>query len=179
MTDKTRSVDDLPRSLSWIVAMFLITGVVFVAVYFHVFHGSLSTKQEVWGQFGEYVGGILGPLFALAALFALLYTVILQSKELRASAEQLEKSQRALESQNSVLERQNFESTFFQLLHLYNEIVLNLHIEKNDPSGLTLSADNREYRGRECFQRLQHILLQEHLKKVNRGDYVSARLAGC
>jgi hypothetical protein len=146
------------------------------AVYFWQFGGSLSSKQEVWGQFGEYVGGLLSPLFALAALLGLLYTIILQNKDIRESSQQVHASQEVLERQVVVLARQNFESTFFQMLKLYNQLVQQLRLEKISPTEYAASGTNREYLGRECFKRLQEVLCRDYIEKVNRGDYVEPKL---
>lgn len=50
------------------------------ASYFLVFNESIAQDQAIWGQFGDFVGGVLNPIFALLALFALFYTIILQVK---------------------------------------------------------------------------------------------------
>lgn len=96
---------------------------------------SLAEKQDVWGQFGDYVGGILNPLFSLTALFALLYTIKLQSKELHESTEQLKASAEAFRLQNNVMMRQQFEATFFQMLGLFNDVVKRMQIFKTDIKG--------------------------------------------
>ena len=62
-------------------------------VYSTVFTGLVSEKHDAWGQFGDYVGGTLNPLFALIALFALLYTIKIQVSELRAVSIRLELQQ--------------------------------------------------------------------------------------
>lgn len=95
----------------------------------------ISTKQEVWAQFGDFVGGTLNPILAFFAFIALLYTIKLQSdsletskNELQATREELSKSAKAQEEQSKSLKLQNqstnlqvFENTFFQLLNQHNE----------------------------------------------------------
>lgn len=97
--------------------------VVALATYFFKFHGPLSNEPDSWGQFGDYVGGVLNPTFSFLALIALLATFSLQVRELRISARELKNSADALTKQNETLRRQTFEATFFQLLALHNEIV--------------------------------------------------------
>src|SRR5690606_36134505 len=110
----------------WLIAIAIfcvLAGAIAVIMYSVNFGPEISERAEEWALFGDYLGGVLNPIFALAALFALLYTIYLQSTELRNSASQLKKSADALDSQNDVLKKQSFEFTFFQLLRLYNEIV--------------------------------------------------------
>lgn len=97
--------------------------------YFYQFHGSLAEKQESWGQFGDYLGGVLNPIFGFLSFIALLSTLALQSRELRLSTRELRNSAAALQAQNQTLRLQNFESAFFQLLRLHNDIVSSIDLQ--------------------------------------------------
>ncbi len=61
-----------------------------VAFYENQFGPVLSSKQEVWGQFGDYIGGVLNPALSFLALIALLITITQQSKQLHISSRELE-----------------------------------------------------------------------------------------
>jgi len=50
-----------------------------------------NVSKEVLGQFGDFVGGTLNPLLSLLALAAILWTIILQSEELKATREELKR----------------------------------------------------------------------------------------
>ena len=41
--------------------------------YFYTFSGSLSSSSQEWSNFGSYVGGTLGPLYALLAFGAAIF----------------------------------------------------------------------------------------------------------
>jgi hypothetical protein len=103
-----------------------------VSVYFHYFSGGVLVEHDKWGQFGDYLGGVLNPIFGFLGFIALLLTLKLQRQELKLSTEELAKSAKALELQNKALVRQNFENTFFQLLRrhgdLASEVSTNDHI---------------------------------------------------
>lgn len=114
----------------WIPA-FLLTIVVFVykviALYVENFGVELSPKNDDWGTFGDYVGGVLNPVFGLLSFSALLVTIWLQAKELKEtrqefsrSADAQEKSEQVLQLQAVTLIKQQFESTFFSLLEQHN-----------------------------------------------------------
>lgn len=58
--------------------------------YFVKFAGhGFSEKQEDWGVFGDFIGGILNPTISLAALYWLTRSIVLQKKELKESREAL------------------------------------------------------------------------------------------
>ncbi len=129
-----------PSTLMWIgaVAIFLLIGSLFL--YFMQFNGAVSSDQGVWGAFGDYVGGLLNPVFALLALIALLLTIRLQSDELRNSSQ-------ALKDQNNTLVQQNFERVFFEMLSFQDEIVRSIDIETTNSDG-----EDIVYTGRDSFK---------------------------
>ena len=102
----------LGRQLVTIFAVSVAIALVAIGVYGWNFWGKFSDSQEVWGQFGDYLGGLLNPILALAALLALLKTISIQSEELELSRRELARSASALQQQSESLRKQNFEQTF-------------------------------------------------------------------
>lgn len=111
-----RTFHDIPSPLLWVVFIVASIGTVMLALYLYQFRGALSKNQEVWGAFGDFMGGILNPLFALAALIALLVAISIQRTELQATKAALDRSTDVMREQHKVLEIQTFEATFFKLL---------------------------------------------------------------
>lgn len=141
------------KRLWMIVVASVATTLVVVGVYVAQFRGSLSEQPEAWGQFGDYVGGVLNPVLSFLALIALLLTIVLQSRGLRASQKELKNSTTelrnsasALRAQNESLRKQTYETAFFQLLRFHNDIVNGIDIRGHsaDASATTL--------GRDCFK---------------------------
>ena len=139
--------------LKWLAIVGIAAAILIVGSYLTKFSGGLSDNHEHWGQFGDYVGGLLNPTFSLLALIALLATFALQVRELRISAKELKNSADALVKQNEALRVQNFEASFFQLLRLHNDIVNSID---------RVSTKGKVTTGRDCFnvflRRLQSTL---------------------
>jgi hypothetical protein len=57
--------------------------------YIAAFGMTRSPNPEHWGLFGDYFGGVLNPLFALAAFLSALWSISVQQREARSAAEQL------------------------------------------------------------------------------------------
>jgi hypothetical protein len=132
------TADSGTKPFSWrlVGALVLVAlAVVAVTVWFYVatFGGSLSTVHEQWGQFGDYVGGVLNPAFGFLSFGALLIALVLQSKELQASTRELRASAQALRKQHDVLTRQTFENTYFQLLRRVSDKVSELRLTTRNP----------------------------------------------
>jgi len=86
--------------------------------YFQTFNDNqgYSKSQEVWGQFGDFLGGVLNPAIGGLTVYLLLVSVYMQRRELRNSLNEMQKS-------NESLVRQDIRQTFFTWLDSYREIV--------------------------------------------------------
>lgn len=94
---ESMEADQLFRWLSWILAFAtMVTFLIFV-LYFWNFNSALSTDQNIWGVFGDFVGGTLTPILSFLALVALLLTLVLQSKQLDISRIELKETREALQ----------------------------------------------------------------------------------
>lgn len=133
----------------------IIFGAIFVIAvissYVFKFGFHLSSKQEVWGQFGDYIGGVLNPAFSFLAFIFLLGTFKLQIQEIRLTEKELKNSTEALIKQNDAIRIQNFETSFFQLLRLHNDIVNSM--EFIYPNGARTKTQ-----GRDCFKAMADLL---------------------
>lgn len=130
----------LNKILYGAIAIFIIL----VIAYF-IFIIKLDDAQKGnWGTFGDFIGGTLNPIFALFSLFAIIYTIKIQTEELELSREELRETKEELKEsriaqqeqseslklQNQATKLQIFENTFFQLLNQHNEY-LDLVVKEN------------------------------------------------
>jgi Putative phage abortive infection protein len=133
----------LQRRFSYLAAAGALFFLVLLIVYFNTFGTKIPKEQDKWGQFGDFLGGVLNPIFSFLALIGLLITIALQVRQLRISAHELRSSEAALKTQNAASKIQDFESSFFQLLRLHNDVI----------NAIDLQSDgNRITKGRDCFK---------------------------
>ena len=85
--EKDRSNDSLIKGILTIASV--IVGLVLALYIFNFDTQRFADSNEIWGQFGDYVGGTLNPALSFLALIALLYTIKLQSRGLRLSTLEL------------------------------------------------------------------------------------------
>lgn len=124
--NNSKKLEKLNRLLWFAFGMLLITG----GIYFYNFNGILSNDNAKWGTFGDFIGGTLNPIFALFSLFAIIYTIKIQTEELELTRSEMEKSTKAQEEQSisfakqiASIKLQTFENTFFNLLEHYNNLI--------------------------------------------------------
>lgn len=99
---------------------------------------SCINDPERQGQFGDQFGAV-NALFSGLAFAGLIFTIILQKKELALqreeltdTREELKGQKEQLEIQNKTLKVQRFENTFFHMLELHQQIVADLYVKAVD-----------------------------------------------
>lgn len=101
------------------------------------------------GTIGDMFG-VVNALFSGLAFAGIIFTVLLQSRELQLQRRELsltraelEGQRHQLEAQNETLRKESFEHTFFALLRLQNDILAGMDVR---------GADGASVRGRDCFR---------------------------
>jgi len=167
--------------LNWLLYVAVILLLVVSAIYYFQINNEASNTKANWGAFGDFVGGTLNPIFALFSLFAIIYTIKIQTQELefsreelKATKEELEKSRIAQEEQSASFKLQNesiklqtFENTFFQLQNLFVETRENINYVSTH---ISFDGTKRtEYRALEFIRLLLGELKQQDIdyEKVN------------
>ncbi|MGL1936701.1 MAG: hypothetical protein OCD01_16855 [Fibrobacterales bacterium] len=95
-----------------------------------VFDSNFLYTLPYMGSVGDYFGGVLNPLFSFITIIMLIYTVRMQSEELKNSTEALNNSKTELSDQkqemklqNDTLIQQKFDTQFFQVLNSFSSII--------------------------------------------------------
>ncbi len=82
-------------------------------------------EESVWenhtllGMAGEFIGGTVGSIWALAGVILFFLALIYQKRELVLQRMELHESRKIMESQSRTIAIQQFENTFFQLLNFH------------------------------------------------------------
>ena len=131
------------NSLTILVAILfvaVISVVLIIGFYVVYFRGMASAAT--WGQVGDFFGGTLNPIFGFLSVMALLVALVIQSRELKVSSEELKNSALALNAQNKAIAHQSFEQTFFSWLDSYGDML----------ASVTYVYKENEYSGRNALK---------------------------
>lgn len=125
-----------------VIAFFIIFffGLIFIVID-TIINANLDSDSEATsniigsaGTFGDFLGGTLNPVLSFLTFMGLLITILLQSKELEQTRQELKRSAKAQEQteetlkiQTKNLEKQKFETTFFALLNQHNDLLKELN----------------------------------------------------
>lgn len=142
LTQKSKIVNSKFHILLISISAIAVLAIIHFYVKYETLLGNTELSEESaseiaanLGAQGDYFGGLLNPVFGFLSLMALLYTIVLQSRELSLSRQELEETRKevarsadAQELSQKALNQQAFESTFFNMLNLRAEVVRNLEL---------------------------------------------------
>lgn len=178
------------RLLVWIGISLFCCGI----ILFLWNENALILDQEVdstkIGQFGDYVGGIIGSLWALAGVILFYVALTEQRKDIRINRETLQIQVDALEQQikefelqraeleltrdvfieqSKTLKKQQFESSFFNSVNLLNQIIDSIHLA-TVPKIIGYKESKLEEKvdlsGRICFEYLYNVFRVQYIQEV-------------
>lgn len=95
----------------------------------HIGENSFSYDSEIWGTFGDFIGGILNPIIAFAAFYWLTQSVLIQKKE-------LSKTQNILLLTEKTQKTQRFEHLFFSLIAQMNTVFTQLNTSTHEQESI-------------------------------------------
>ena len=133
---KDKKNDKEPKSSlkTWVIPV-IVSGVIVLWIASWLGISVFIDEPTNRGVFGDMFGAV-NALFSGLAFAGLIVTLLYQKEELQLQREELRETRKELESQrkefeeqNKTMKRQRFENTFFNMLSLQNEIVLNLSYE--------------------------------------------------
>jgi uncharacterized membrane protein len=123
----------------WISGVIIVI-CLFLVIIYPFFIGTSISKQSVeWSNFGEYVGGVIGPLFGLLAFIGVLLSIANQNKENKKD----EKENKKQATENRIIKQIEF----------HHNICNNVNIPAN-------LSGTKFKRGRPAFE----FLFEKHLK---------------
>ncbi len=111
------------------------------------------TPEELgvrYGQYGEFIGGIVGSLWALAGVLLFFATLIYQKREFELQRTEIHKTQR-------IYQQQNFSTLFISFLVQHNGIVGNL---------IARDINQVEWQGTNFFIFFKEKVLSSYIGKV-------------
>jgi hypothetical protein len=105
------------------VAWLLVIGGGLAAVWgLWVFRKDLSSEGNL-SSLGSYLQGAVGSLWALAGLMFIYVAFLGQKQQLLLQREEMEGQEIQFQLQQNSIKRQSFESAFFQMVNLHNQLV--------------------------------------------------------
>ncbi len=140
---------------SWLFLLVFLVWTGFIFVGPALIKLAPDTSSQDIGTFGDMFGS-LNALFSGLAFAGLIVAIVIQNKELKLQNDTLElqkdelrQTREVFEEQSETLKKQQFESTFFQMVSLHNDIINSIQI--------------RDKNGREAF----NLLFKDTLGVVN------------
>ncbi|MBI9092450.1 MAG: hypothetical protein JEZ12_24805 [Desulfobacterium sp.] len=147
-----------PLNILFFIFVFAVLFLVVVAsIYYFHFNagGGFSNNPSDWGTFGDYLGGVLNPLFGFLTLIALLITIILQKQE-------LDNTKMELNTTIKDAEKKRIETTIFQMFNFLSELCDKVTCH----SANSIDVESKLYTGKKAFSELYYVLSAHNTKEV-------------
>lgn len=125
-------------------------------------------KDKNLGTFGDFLGGVLNPILTFLSFMALLFTIILQQREIHSAKKDATDLQKEKLEQRLSEERRQFENTFFQMLAIHNTIVNSMDVDRG--------KTKNKLHGRECFKHFRDLMLDAY-KRASQDDELKRSIA--
>ncbi len=167
---------DKKKNSYWIAIIGTLAVILIIASWIFTYNHLKTLPNEERGTFGDMFGSI-NALYSGLAFAGIIFTILLQRKELKLQREELSDTRKEFEIQNKTLRLQRFENTFFSLLTLHHQIVdsIDIDIEKAQSiAGFMRLKDAIEngrpfdriiLKGRDVFKEMYEKMLPELDKK--------------
>lgn len=155
--------------------MLTIVLIFFVANFCLIF--TSYTKDER-GTFGDQFGAV-NALFSGLAFAGLIYTIVLQRRDLKLQRREMQEQTREFQKENETLKIQRFENTFFSMLSQFQEVVNNLKVTKNFYNGAGRDSFEKAYVKNEQIEQsmgdfnylsMQTIIFRDGVNGYKRSD---------
>lgn len=138
-----------------------VLALVLILVYAVVFRSlPIGERPDAWGQFGDFMGGLLNPLISLFTLIVAVSVWELQKSELL-------ETRKALEDQGKTAEQQRREQRFFDLLNIYRSTVDSIEFEFVSKTGTVTTLKGKRAFKFLCSANSQNPLSMLFLVLVN------------
>ena len=124
MRKQSRSKELFIRFLGFCAALAILSGFAIIGFFFYsvqVIDFSTQEGIDALSTIGEFFGGTVGSIWALAGVILFYLALIYQRRELELQREELLETREILDRQSQTIEIQQFENTFFQLLDFHLE----------------------------------------------------------
>src|SRR5690554_2498854 len=112
---------------------------IIIGLFFFLWQESFSINTSIQsdkvGQFGDFIGGIVGSIWALSGVILFYVALSLQRKEFQLQRQELRETRNIFEQQATQMKTHQKESTFFNLLNHHNQTVLNITEKESAGSG--------------------------------------------
>lgn len=106
-----------------------------IFAYVGMFGAKWSTSQEAWGQFGDFFGGFLNPLYALLAFVAVVNNLHLQSEQLEIARNEFRAAAAATQMQIDAIREQASREELVSIIHALSDAIESILNEAVSPSG--------------------------------------------
>jgi hypothetical protein len=138
----------------------IIVGALFIVLGFFLFRfvgdasATHSVEMERYGQFGEFIGGVVGSFWALAGVLLFFANLTYQKKEFEQQRVELEKT-------HKIFKQQDFSSLFLNFISQHNTLMNSL---------IVYGENDVEWKGSNFFVLFRQKVMEGYNERISQFD---------
>jgi len=101
----------------------------FLIIFFSGKKYDVKSFGEGLGPVGDFFGGTTVGLLSLASMIFVIAAIVMQKEELSLQREEVQKTRKEFEITNTTMKKQQFDSTFFNMINLHHNILKEIKID--------------------------------------------------
>lgn len=154
----------IKENRGWLITGWIVVGLAILNPFFIMFLSKTGfSVKEIGdlGALGDFLGGSTVGLLSLASILFVIYTISIQSIELKLQRKELEETRKEFKTGNNTARVQQVDNAFFNMLSLHHELVNNITYREN----------NSTYKSREALAALCAIIKEDLCRQLNYLEY--------
>lgn len=177
MSDNTNKNNDI-----WLFVVALIALIFILLFYILEFGGSsFSNDPQRWGQFADYVGGLMNPLLSIIVLWTLLKTLRLNSEAVAHASNAVNEAKMSREAEDLRIKRQNtfdLNLSFQSSSMVESRLIASEFIKKDEKDSDRTSYNLQILREENNYRHFGAILtFFKQLNSLKNSDLIDEKLA--
>ena len=151
---KNKDLQKIETSIKWyraVAFVFIVLGFLCIPV---VWYQNEFVVPMKWNEVGDYLGGTMVGLWSLAGLFFIYVAFLGQRLDIQLTKGELQETRKVHNRQTTLMNRQQFDNLFFNLIQTHNQIVndLDASIKYTFLSTYSQKEEVEEAQGRDVFK---------------------------
>jgi hypothetical protein len=153
---KSKKEDDKLEKIERSIRIYKIAAFVCIAIGFlsmaAVWYQNKFVAPMQWNEIGDYLSGTMVGMWSLAGLFFIYVAFLGQRLDIQLTKNELHETRKVHNKQTTLINRQQFDNLFFNLIETYIQIVADLNMDIEKSFGFVDTHNYINCKGREVFR---------------------------
>lgn len=151
-SEEDNRLQKIERSIKYYrIIAFVCISIGFLSI-FVIWHQNKYVHPMQWNEVGDFLGGTMVGMWSLAGLFFIYVAFLGQRLDIQLTKNELQETRKVHNRHTTLINRQQFDNLFFNLIETYIQIVADLNMDIEKSFGFVDTYNYINCKGREVFR---------------------------